>query len=105
MEMTQEVYDRIQALEERAVDQARQIEALELAAKQALVGVALAVKPGPAAVALPAAWKRRLEKHGIRLHPEDMDKVQGSGSERWADAGAWTETQGQGLTADTSAAA
>ena len=44
------------------------------------------------------ALLRRLEKHGIRLHPEDMDDFNGSGSEKYNAATDWTKDKGEGRT-------
>ena len=99
MEMTQEVWDRIAALEDRAAAAEKQIEALKadldsakIAVMQGQVKTALA-KPtvvGPSMTVL----LRRLDQHGIRIQPEDEDEAQGSGTERYGSGSAetWAES-------------
>lgn len=102
MDVEQEITalaERVSALEsEKNTLQAR-VDVLE---KQGQVVTAL--KPATPATSLWNALCRRLEKHGIRIGAEDLDEAQGSGSERYTDAGTWPETAGQGITADTAAA-
>jgi uncharacterized coiled-coil protein SlyX len=102
MEMTQEVWDRITALEERASRDDEEFAALkaELAAQkitamQGQVKTALAAKDDAAPASAPpsmSALMRSLDRHGIRIHPEDLDEAQGSGSERWGQEETWAES-------------
>jgi hypothetical protein len=66
-------------------------DALGILQKQAQVKAALA-KPAATAGITSSALLRRLDDHGIRVRPEDMDEAQGSGSERWGSATTWAES-------------
>src|ERR1700679_1355699 len=109
MEMTQEVWDRIVALESRAAAQAEKLEALEnktatVEASVAKIYIAkTASAPEPAVAAAPVSYGhpsllKRLDKHGIRLQPEDMDDFDGSGSEKYNEMTDWTKAGGEGKT-------
>jgi hypothetical protein len=101
MEMTQEVWDRIKSLEDRVASQERQIATLEDSTAKSY-SMATATDRSEAAVSGESssyghpALLRRLDKHGIRLHPEDMDDFDGSGSQKYNAATNWTKDKGEG---------
>jgi hypothetical protein len=89
----------MQELEARVTKAETDLANLTIEVKQLQVKSALANGPKTSSGPTASALLRRLDKHGIRVMPEDEDEAQGSGTERYGSAGQKTWTDAHDSTA------